>query len=323
MSARSRSQNRPSGAAHGVLLVDKESNMTSHDVVARARRAFGTRRVGHAGTLDPMATGLLVVLLGEATKLSSVLSTDRKTYETTIAFGVSTDSLDADGRVTKRLELPPNWLSDDQLSAALASEKQRRVQVPPQVSAVKVDGERAYARARRGLETELEPRDVAVHELTLLERGAFHLRLRVTVSKGYYVRCLARDLGDTLGAPAHLTALRRTHSGPFSVADAAPLPLTGDERPLPLAEAARSCLPALTVTLEGAERLRQGKIIGPDHVSAAGSNSEPREPLWAAFFENRLIALVKPSDAGEFRVQRGVNDPTEGASPLPHPEPGG
>src|SRR5690606_18705851 len=136
MSAQSRNQIRPSGSAHGVLVIDKPKGMTSHDVVSRVRRAFGTRRVGHAGTLDPMATGVLVLLLGEATKLSSVLTRAEKAYEARVQFGTSTSSGDADGSIVKTAPLESDWLSTPELESALEIERKRRLQIPPQVSAI-------------------------------------------------------------------------------------------------------------------------------------------------------------------------------------------
>lgn len=315
MGQRSRSQNRPSGAVHGVLVVDKPGGMTSHDVVGKARRAFGTRRIGHAGTLDPMATGVLVLLLGEATKLSSVLTTDRKSYIARVQFGVTTDSLDADGKVTKRVELGENWLSDAALEQALAAERARRLQIPPQVSAIKVEGRRAYARAREGQTVDLLPRDVSVHSLDVVGRRGTSLELSLSVSKGYYVRALARDLGSSLGVPAHLTELRRTQSGPFGVLGAHPLPLSGEEELIPITEAARLSLPVLSVTEEGFVRLGQGKVLRPDDLAAPCQANGPT--TFAAFFGEQLVALVEPSDSREFRVKRGINDPAAESAALP------
>lgn len=319
VSVRTRNKSPPSGAVHGVLLVDKPGQMTSHDVVGHVRRAFGTRRVGHAGTLDPMATGLLVILLGEATKLSSVLTTDRKTYVARVQFGVGTDTLDKEGKITRKVDLPTDFLAKQDLPGALAYEINRRLQIPPQVSAIKVDGQRAYARARQGKTTELAPRDVTVHDLTLLGLEGTSVDLSLTVSKGYYVRSLARDLGDALGVPAHLTSLRRLQSGPFDVAQASPIPLSGEEPLMPLGQATRLALPTLEVNEEGAARLIQGKQIGATHL-AAGLPPPGDGPLLAAFLNQTLVALVRPCDHGEFRVQRGVNDPAAEDSPLPRSE---
>lgn len=303
---------------HGVLVVDKPAGMTSHDVVGKARRAFGTRRIGHAGTLDPMATGVLVLLLGEATKLSSVLTTDRKSYVARVKFGVSTDSLDADGKVTKRVDLGADWLQPAPLSAALESERKRRLQIPPQVSAIKVDGKRAYARAREGETLDMAPRDVTVHSLDVTERDGTSIELSLCVSKGYYVRALARDLGSALGVPSHLTQLRRTQSGPFDLTGAHTLPLSGDETLIPTADAARLSLPTLSVNEEGFVRLAQGKVLRAEDLASPPSAHGPTQI--AAFFGDRLVALVEPADPGEFRVRRGINDP---GAESPHLPPGG
>ncbi len=312
-----RSKVGPSGSVHGVLVVDKPPKMTSHDVVSAARRAFRTRRVGHAGTLDPMATGVLVLLFGEATKLSSVLTTDIKSYEARVVFGAATDSLDADGKIVSRRELTPGWLSDEALSQALASERARRLQIPPIVSAIKVDGKRAYARARGGEELELDPRDVEVHQMTVLSRGEDHLDVALRVSKGYYVRSFARDLGDSLGVPAHLGRLRRTQSGPFDLNDAHPTPLQGTEPLESVAEAARKSLTVVDVTAEGMTRLEQGKRLRPEDLASPAPAHGPS--LLAAFFGPRLVALVQPAENREFRVRRGFNDPAFEASALRTP----
>lgn len=304
----------PSGSVHGVLVVDKPQKMTSHDVVSAARRAFGTRRVGHAGTLDPMATGVLVLLFGEATKLSSVLTTDIKTYEARVAFGTSTDSLDADGKILSRKSLEPGWLSPSALADALQSERGRRLQIPPVVSAIKVDGKRAYARARGGENLELDPRDVKVHDLTLLHQEDGHVDVSLRVSKGYYVRSFARDLGDTLGAPSHLSRLRRMESGPFDLDGAQPLPLSGKEHLISVAEAARNCLPVIQVNDEGTLRLEQGKRLRSVDLCAPFPASG--SVLFAAYSGARLVALVEPSENSEFRVKRGINDPTMDSSGL-------
>jgi len=206
-----------SETVHGVLVVDKPGGMTSHDVVARARRLFGTRAVGHAGTLDPMATGVLVLLFGEACKLSAYLTGQDKTYSAGVRFGSATDSLDADGRVTEERTLPAGWLARETLDRALAVERARTLQVPPAVSAISEGGRRAYQRVRAGETVELAPRPVRVARLELLEWSDAGVDVELEVSKGYYVRAFARDLGATLGVPAHLGRLRRLTSGAFSL----------------------------------------------------------------------------------------------------------
>lgn len=297
---------RPSGQVHGVLLVDKPGGMTSFDVVAVARRAFGTRRVGHAGTLDPMATGVLVVLLGEATKLSSVLTTDKKTYEATIQFGSTTATLDKDGPITRKVPLV-GPLTEARLTAALAVERARRDQIPPQVSAIKVGGVRSYAQARRGIEVDLVPRLVQVHELDLLGFNEDSAQVRLTVSKGYYVRSLARDLGEHLGTVAHLTQLRRTSSGPFHVSQTIPFPIDATAPLLPIAAAARLSLPTVEVNAVGALCVRQGKHLQESDVLRT-ENAAPTKP-WAVLHEGDLIALVEPTSDHSFRVLRGMAAP--------------
>lgn len=329
MNHRSRSQARRSGTSHGVLVLDKPRGPTSHDIVAQVRRVFGTRRVGHAGTLDPMATGVLVVLLGEGTKLSNVLASDRKSYEATVVFGSSTDTLDADGKVRKTAALVPGWLRPDALAQALDEERARTAQMPPQVSAIQVGGKRAYALARAGQKVELEPRRVQVERLDVLSMGHDRVQLRLDVSKGFYVRSLARDLGERLGVPAHLGALRRVASGTFTLEEALAWPLaatvTKESALVPVDQAAARCLPGLEVTEHGAERLRQGKPVDTEHLTIATRERLAHgrsEGVWAAFHGGALVALVetRPRDT-QFWVKRGINFTVQGEQHL-HPEGG-
>lgn len=247
---------------NGVLVIDKPRGMTSHDVVNHVRRNLGVRRVGHAGTLDPMATGVLVVLVGEATKLAPYLSGQEKSYEAQIQLGSTTNTLDVEGEVTERAGLPPWWTDRRERQAkirtALDLEAQRAMQVPPVYSAIKVRGRSAHARVRAGEALDLAARPVAVRSLALAgvsEEG--RLSLELTVSKGYYVRSLARDLGRALGLPAYLCALRRTASGAFALERAAPL---GAPLPTPICvtEAVRLAMPVVTLTASGCVRARQG-----------------------------------------------------------------
>ena len=268
----------PRATPHGILPLDKPAGCTSHDVVAWARRALGTRAVGHAGTLDPMATGLLLVLVGEATKLSSHLTGQSKTYAATVRFGAETDTLDADGTVTQ--QSPPDATPPDAsaVRAALAAMVGPLDQIPPAVSAIKVDGEAMHARVRRGEVVTLPPRPVVLHAATVTAVRAEppEADVEMTVSKGFYVRALARDLAASLGTLGHLTALRRTRSGGLDVADA----LSGETLRAaargdtaareavraalrPLAWAATLMEP-LTVTDEDAAALRVGKRLARD-----------------------------------------------------------
>ena len=199
----------------GLVLVDKPEGWSSHDVVAFLRPILGTRRVGHGGTLDPLASGLLVVMYGHATKLSDLVHATRKTYVADVVLGCETTTDDREGAVSARADVPA--LSDESVRGTLASFLGRQTQVPPAFSALHVDGRRAYAVSRRGEIPALAPRPVEFYELRLLEMDAARLRVRVECSAGTYVRALARDLGRALGTRAHLGGLRRLTIGPFSV----------------------------------------------------------------------------------------------------------
>ena len=213
---------RGATSLRGVLLVDKPSGFTSHDVVGRIRRITGERRVGHAGTLDPMATGLLVVLVGPFTRLEPFLSAADKTYDARIVFGSATDTDDAEGAVIEQLPVPDSAMDAEFAARIVASLVGPSMQMPPVYSAIKVGGRTAHRVARKGGDIELAPRAVIVHEATLLDvdpgSSSWHVRFRV--SKGTYVRALARDLGRAVGSAAHLAALRRVSSGPLEVCDA-------------------------------------------------------------------------------------------------------
>ena len=210
------------GDAVGLVVVDKEAGWTSHDVVARCRRIFGQRRVGHAGTLDPDATGVLLVGLGRATRLLRFLTALPKTYEGEVVLGTATTTLDAAGDVTGTWDMGEVTLTEvREAAAALTGEIE---QVPPMVSAVKVDGRRLHTLARQGIEVERQPRPVSVHRFDVeptATPGVY--RIEVECSSGTYIRVLAADLGGSLGGGAHLRNLRRTHIGSFGVAEARPV----------------------------------------------------------------------------------------------------
>ncbi|HET9452179.1 MAG TPA: tRNA pseudouridine(55) synthase TruB, partial [Aggregicoccus sp.] len=205
----------------GVLVIDKPRGPTSFDVVRQVRSFLRIKKVGHTGTLDPMATGVLPLCLGEATKIAGHILEGDKAYEATVRLGAETDTQDAEGKVVREAPVPP--LSLELLEPALARFRGSFEQLPPMYSAVKVDGKRLYALARAGEEVERAARRVTVHELTLRDFSASELKLSVRCSKGFFVRTLAFDLGRALGCGAHLTALRRTASGPFTLAHALPL----------------------------------------------------------------------------------------------------
>lgn len=260
----------------GILLVDKPPRLSSHDVVACVRAALHQREVGHAGTLDPMATGLLVVLVGEATRLSAWLTLDRKRYVATVRFGVATHSLDADGSVTETSSVLP---SRDEVLAALAQHVGDQMQVPPAVSAIKIDGVAMHERTRRGEHVELAPRPVTLLRAEMLDfqDSPRACTVDLTTSKGFYVRAFARDLAASLGTVAHLTALRRTESGAFTLSEAVASDVlsrawqrdedarkTLREKVLPVAAASRA-MPVLTVDDDTAVTLSQGKRIPCEH----------------------------------------------------------
>src|SRR6478735_6468710 len=222
--------------------------MTSHDVVARVRRLAGTRKVGHAGTLDPMATGVLVIGVNRATRLLGHLMLTEKGYDATIRLGVSTTTDDAEGEVTATVAT--DGLEEAVVRAAAAEFVGELQQVPTAVSAIKVDGKRAYQRVRDGEEVALKARPVTVHELTVhaVRGAAQHCDLDVSVrcSSGTYIRAIARDLGARLGVGGHLTALRRTAVGPYGLAGARTLDELADEfELLPIAAAARAAFPSV------------------------------------------------------------------------------
>jgi tRNA pseudouridine55 synthase len=309
------SERRPKKAVHGVLVLDKPLGPTSHDVVAAVRRHFGTRRVGHAGTLDPMATGVLVVLLGEATKLSAYLTRDVKRYVARVAFGSSTDTLDAQGRVTRVKMLEPGWLTKSALESALHAELERTLQVPPRVSAIKVAGQAAYERARRGEELEMEPRDVELHEAVVRSWDEQSLEVELLVSKGYYVRSFARDLGDSLGVPAHLAALRRTASGPFTESEAHSFPLGEGAEPQSLYDVVRRALPTRTLTTEGLARAQDGKQLRPEDFEDAVSAVPPPEEMTSSSGGSPDPGTVPPGDDGSDGSDSTDDDST--SAPVP------
>jgi tRNA pseudouridine55 synthase len=205
----------------GAILIDKPAGPTSHDVVDAIRRRFQIKKVGHCGTLDPNATGLLIIVLGRGTKLSEKLMGDDKVYEGAIKFGETTDSYDADGELTGSLPVPPMTL--DRLNEEAAAFIGDLMQVPPMVSAIKLKGVPLYKLARKGIEVEREPRLVHIYNFRFTEYREPLGQFRIACTKGTYVRSIAHDLGQKLGCGAHLATLRRSVSGKFDVADAMPL----------------------------------------------------------------------------------------------------
>lgn len=292
----------------GLLLVDKPQGLTSHDVVARARRALGTRKVGHAGTLDPMATGLLTLGAGPATRLLTYLVGLDKTYETTIRLGAATTTDDAEGEIVSTAGAAAvAAVTDAQLAEGIRALTGEIDQRPSVVSAIKVDGKRAYDRVRAGEHVELAARRVTISAFDVLAvrrvdtagGAAIDVDARIDCSSGTYIRALARDLGAALGIGGHLTALRRTRVGPFDVADAVSLEALAEGGPSllenPAAVAAR-LFPVLEVDAAQVRDLGHGKLLSlPGHADdepvaaiergAGGSGTGAPHP-------DRLVALI-------------------------------
>lgn len=275
----------------GILVVDKPGGMTSHDVVARARRALGTRKVGHAGTLDPMATGVLVLGVGRATRMLGYIAGHDKAYEATILLGASTVTDDAEGEI---IAAPgAHGVSDAQIDAGIASLRGAILQAPSAVSAVKVDGRRAYARVRDGEEVQLPPRSVTVTDFSCTARrrtgDLIELDVQVECSTGTYVRALARDLGSALGCGGHLTRLRRTRVGRFTLDDACAIDAMSAEACMSLTDAACRAFPTLVLTLQEAQDAVHGRAV-PWH----GGDDDAVHALMAP--DGRLVALGQRGD---------------------------
>ncbi|MDB4990296.1 MAG: tRNA pseudouridine synthase [Myxococcaceae bacterium] len=297
---------------HGLLIVDKAQGPTSHDVVNVARRALGTRAIGHTGTLDPMATGVLVLVVGEATKLVNSLSALTKRYEATVRLGATTVTLDAEGEVDETASIPAFGRADVEAAAArFLGEIEQRA---PNVSAIKVDGKSLYKRVRSGQIVEAPVRRVRLDALEVRDLRSDEIDLALTCGSGFYVRSLARDLAQSLGTLGHLSALRRTHNGRFEIAQAVSfeaLRAARDSdvlraelraRVLPLAEICRS-LPHLALDEEGVRHARCGRAVPLAHV--VGPQAEPCASLVAFDQAGTPVALVELVDGEHLRVLRG------------------
>lgn len=248
----------------GLVVVDKPAGITSHDVVSRVRRLAGTRKVGHAGTLDPMATGVLVLGVNRATRLLGHLLLTDKAYSATVRLGEATTTDDAEGDVTART--PADHVSEEQVRAGLAVQVGEVDQVPSAVSAIKVDGRRAYDRVRAGEQVDLPARRVRIDAIDVLDvrrgHGTVDVDIEVRCSSGTYIRAIARDLGEALGVGGHLTALRRTAVGPFGLEVAHTLDQLAEELVvLPIADAARQAFPAVELTEQQAGDVRVGRRL--------------------------------------------------------------
>jgi tRNA pseudouridine55 synthase len=304
----------------GLVLLDKPAGWTSHDCVARIRRLAGTKKVGHAGTLDPDATGLLIIGIGRATRLLTYLVGLDKVYSATIRLGASTTTDDAAGQVI--CQVPAADLRRDQVESAMAAWRGSVSQVPSAVSAIKVGGQRAYARVRAGETVELRPRQVTINrfDLTGWRAGGQFLDLEVLVecSSGTYVRALARDLGADLGVGGHLTNLRRLKAGPFSIQQALSLEaLAADFRVWPMAAAARQLWPVRELTADEARRLSHGQTIaaspealGPMPVRPDGA------PVAAIAPDGSLVALIEEKGGLRSGNRAHSGDPAHSAEPA-------
>ncbi len=278
----------------GLAVIDKPGGCTSHDVVARVRSILGTRKVGHAGTLDPMATGVLVIGVGRGTRLLTYLVGESKTYTATIRLGVSTVSDDAESEVLARVGT--HDLTREQIEAGVQALTGDLMQVPSAVSAIRVNGQRAYERVRAGEDVRLQPRPVTVSRFEVLavhhgrdeDLPVLDVSVEVDCSTGTYVRALARDLGAALGVGGHLIALRRTRVGPYQLSQATSLDRMADTGELlSLEGAARAAFPVRELTEEEATRLGHGQ-----RISATGTSDMPT----AAFApDGTLIAIVSES----------------------------
>jgi tRNA pseudouridine55 synthase len=310
---------------HGVLVVDKPSGPTSHDMVRVARRLLSTRSIGHAGTLDPLASGVLVLGVGEGTKLLQHLTGADKSYLATVRLGAQTDTLDAAGRVVAEAEVPLGLTLADVTRATRDFVGRYRQQVP-EFSAIKQDGTPLYARVRRGEQVQAPERDVVVHELEILHVALPEIELRVCCAKGFYVRSLARDLARALGSLGHLTRLRRTHSGSFSLAEslagaalvtAAEQGADAAERDsatarahahlLPLAAALRDC-ERCVVTAGGVVEIGHGRPILPVHRCDGGAQVfEPGPRPIAIVDESGVLCALGRADGERVLVVRGIH----------------
>ena len=293
---------RPFRDINGILLLDKPKGLSSNQALQRARHIFGARKAGHTGSLDPLATGLLPICFGEATKIAGFLLGSRKAYDAECLLGVTTNTDDAEGEVLETRPVP----AQPDIESALEKLRGRIAQTPPKYAAIKVGGVALYKRARRGEEVDVPSRNVDVFRFDLIERDDDRLSLHVECGSGTYVRSLVRDLGEILGCGAHLTALRRLWVDPFR----APKMFTFEELSAQSADSLDSLLlplerglqglPKLAIDADDEQRLRQGKTLTrPDHSET---------PLaYAVDGAGKLIALVEIDASGEVRVKRGFN----------------
>ena len=289
----------------GLVIVDKPGGMTSHDVVARIRRLAGTKRVGHAGTLDPMATGVLVVGVEKATRLLGYLALTEKQYDATIRLGQSTSTDDAEGELTGGASAAD--LMPQALAVAVQGLTGEIEQVPPAVSAIKVDGQRAYKLTRAGAAPDLKPRPVTVHEFTVTairpaEGGLLDVDATVRCSSGTYIRALARDLGNNLGTGGHLTRLRRTRVGGYGLEGARTLEHLAERfEVLPLAQAASAAFPRRDLSADEARRLAHGGRLAAAAAPGPGDSAAGAGVPTAAYAPDGTLIALLTEQSGQAR----------------------
>ena len=280
---------------NGIVIIDKPQEWTSQDVTARLRRVFQTRRIGHGGTLDPMATGVLPVFVGRATRGVEFFEHAEKTYETLLRLGITTDTEDITGTVLTEQDV---FVTGQTVEAVLPRFRGEILQVPPMYSALKVDGQKLYELARKGKEVERKPRPITIHELTLLGMEADGIRLRVRCSKGTYIRTLCKDIGAALGCGGCMAQLRRVQAGEYTIGEAVPLEtLLAAENPQdylrPVDTMFRNC-PRLTLTENQEKRCRNGNSfslpVADGTYRAYGKNGEF---LMLAKVENGVMSTIK------------------------------
>ena len=279
----------------GIVIVDKPRGWTSQDVTARLRRVFGTRRIGHGGTLDPMATGVLPVFVGRATRAVEFFEHAEKTYETVLRFGITTDTEDMTGTVLTEEKVS---FTEEQLQETLAAFRGEILQIPPMYSALKVNGQKLCDLARKGKTVERQPRPITIHELTLVERGENTLRLRVRCSKGTYIRTLCKDIGEKLGCGGCMESLRRVAAGEYTTREAVPLQTLLDteepEKYLRGVDTMFRNYPAVTLTANQETRCRNGNAFS---VSLAPGTyraySQGGEFLMLAKVDGGVMSTIK------------------------------
>ena len=280
---------------NGIVIVDKPQEWTSQDVTARLRRVFNTRRIGHGGTLDPMATGVLPVFVGRATRGVEFFEHAEKTYETVLRLGITTDTEDIFGTVLTEQDA---FVTGNRLEEVLETFRGEILQVPPMYSALKINGQKLVDLARKGKEVERQPRPVTIHELTLLGMEADGIRLRVRCSKGTYIRTLCKDIGEALGCGGCMAALRRVSAGAYTIAEAVPLQelleTTEPERYLRPVDSMFTQHPAVTLTEKQETRCRNGNSFSVKMEDGTyRAYGKDGEFLMLASVENGVMSTVK------------------------------